>query len=328
METTKTLQVGEPTSANQSAFHPASFILLGIPGLEAYHSWIALLFCLMYIVALLGNSCLLYIIATERSLHQPMYLFLALLALADLALSSSTVPKTLSVLLSLSKEISFQACLAQMFFTHLSFITESTILLAMAFDRYVAICQPLHYSAILTRPAIVRVGLAALARGFCVMLPTVFLLQRLPYCGHREMPHSYCEHMGVARMACADIGVDIWYGLATTLLSPGLDVVLIAVSYTLILRAVFRLPSKDARLKAIGTCGSHLCVIVLFYTPAFFSFFAHRFSHGTIPQHLLILLANIYQLLPPVLNPVVYAVKTKCIRERLAQALWKAGKGC
>ncbi|XP_033001603.1 olfactory receptor 52B2-like [Lacerta agilis] len=274
----------------------------------------------MYIVAILGNACLLYIIATERSLHQPMYLFLALLALADLALSSSTVPKTLSVLLSLSKEISFQACLSQMFFTHVSFIAESTILLAMAFDRYVAICRPLRYAAILTRPAIARVGLAALARGFCVMLPTVFLLQRLPYCGRREMPHSYCEHMGVARMACADIGINIWYGLATTLLSPGLDVVLIAVSYTLILRAVFRLPSKGARLKTIGTCGSHLCVIVLFYTPAFFSFFAHRFSHDTIPQHLLILLANIYQLLPPVLNPMVYAVKTKCIRERLMRS--------
>ncbi|XP_061485651.1 olfactory receptor 52D1-like [Rhineura floridana] len=305
-----------------TSFLPPSFILVGIPGMEAYHSWVAVPFCLIYAFALLGNASLLFIIATERSLrHQPMFLFLAMLALADLIMSSSTVPKTLSVLFSHSKEISFSACLAQMFFTHVSFIAESTILLAMAFDRYVAICRPLHYAAILTPSAIVKIGLAALLRSFCVMFPTIFLLKRLPYCGQRVMPHSYCEHMGIARMACADIAINIWYGFTTTLLSPGLDVVLIAVSYILILRAIFRLPSKDARLKTIQTCGSHLCVILIFYTPAFFSFFAHRFSHGSIPQHLLILLANIYQLFPPLLNPVVYAVKTKRIRERLIELL-------
>ncbi|XP_067411400.1 olfactory receptor 52B2-like isoform X2 [Emydura macquarii macquarii] len=304
------------SALNQTSFHPASFFLIGIPGMEEQHIWISIPFSLMYIITLFGNFTLLFVIIMERSLHEPMYLLLAMLAVSDLILSSSTVPKTLSILWSHSKEISFNACLTQMFFTHISFISESTILLAMAFDRYIAICDPLRYTTILTHSVIAKIGLAALARSICVMFPTIFLLQRLPYCGNNIMPHTYCEHMGIARLACADIAVNIWYGFTTTLLSPGLDVVLIAVSYVLILRAVFRIPSKEARLKAIGTCSSHICVIVMFYVPAFFTFFTHRFGHN-VPHHIHILLANLYVLLPPMLNPIVYAVKTKLIWERM-----------
>ncbi|NXG68216.1 O52B2 protein, partial [Baryphthengus martii] len=305
---------------NQTNLHPASFLLLGVAGLEDLHLWLSILFCLVYITTLLGNFALLFLIVRERSLHEPMYLFLAMLTVADLVLSSSTVPKALSIFWSLSKEMSFHACLTQMFFTHLSFVAESTILLAMAFDRYVAICNPLRYAAVFTRSVIAKIGLAAVARGFCVMFPTIFLLQRLPYCGHRVMAHTYCEHMGIARLACADISVNIWYGFTTILLAPGLDLVLIGVSYVLILRAVFRLSSKDAQLKAVSTCSSHACVIFMFYTPALFSFFTHRFGH-IVPHHVHILLANLYVLLPPMLNPIVYAVKNKLIREKVSRVL-------
>ncbi|XP_009632582.1 olfactory receptor 52B2-like [Egretta garzetta] len=307
---------------NQTSLQPASFLLLGMAGLEDQHAWLSVPFCLMYITALLSNLILLIAIVTERSLHKPMYLFLAMLAVADLVLSSSTVPKALSVFWSLSKEISFRACLTQMFFIHLSFVAESTVLLAMAFDRYVAICSPLRYATVFTHSVVAKVGLAAIARSFCVMFPTIFLLQRLPYCRHRVMPHTYCEHMGIARLACADISINIWYGFATTLLCPGVDVVLIGVSYVLILRAVFRLSSKDAQRKAVGTCSSHACVIFVFYTPAFFSFFTHRFGHN-VPHHVHILLANLYVLLPPMLNPIIYAMKNKLIREKVSQVLFR-----
>uniref|UniRef100_A0A8D0H335 Olfactory receptor n=1 Tax=Sphenodon punctatus TaxID=8508 RepID=A0A8D0H335_SPHPU len=310
---------------NDSDFNHPVFLLTGFPGLEYAHIWISIPICCMYVMAIVGNCTILFVI--KMDLHQPMYLFLGMLSVADLVLSSSTVPKTLSVLLSYSKEISFNACLTQMFFTHVSFIAESTILLAMAFDRYIAICNPLRYTAILTHSVIRKIGLAALVRSFCVIFPTLFLLKRLPYCEHKVMAHTYCEHMGIARMACADITINIWYGFTTTLLSPGLDIVLITASYVRILRAVFKLPSKDARLKAMGTCGSHVCVILLFYTPAFFSFFTHRFGHN-VPHHIHILLANLYQLLPPMLNPIVYAVKTKIIWEKLTRKFLQAGKWC
>ncbi|KFO69654.1 Olfactory receptor 52B2, partial [Cuculus canorus] len=307
---------------NETSLHPTSFLLLGMVGLEDLHPWLSIPFCLVYIVALLGNFILIFVIVTEQSLHNPMCLFLAMLAVADLMLSSSTVPKALSIFWSLSKEISFHACLTQMFFTHVSFIAESTILLAMAFDRYVAICNPLRYSTIFTPSVVAKTGLAAMARSFCVMFPTIFLLWRLPYCGHHIMPHTYCEHMGIARLACADISVNIWYGFATTLLSPGVDVVLIGISYVLILRAIFRLSSKDAQLKAIGTCSSHACVISMFYTPALFSFFTHRFGHN-VPHHIHILLANVYVLLPPMLNPIIYTMKHKLLREKVTQIVFR-----
>ncbi|KAM6316729.1 olfactory receptor 52B2-like [Aegotheles albertisi] len=310
---------------NQTSFWPVSFLLLGMAGLEDLHTLLSIPFCLLYITALLGNFLLIFVIVMERSLHQPMYLLLAMLAVADLMLSSSTVPKALSIFWSLSKEISFHACLTQMFFTHLSFIAESTILLAMAFDRYVAICHPLRYTTVFTLSMMAKVGLAAIARGFCVMFPTIFLLQRLPFCGHRVMPHTYCEHMGIARLACADISLNIWYGFATTLLSPGVDIVLIGVSYGLILRAVFKLSSKDAQLKAAGTCSSHACVLLMFYTPAFFSFFTLRFGHS-VPHHVHILLANLYMLLPPVLNPIIYTMKNKFLRDKVSQVLLRAGQ--
>nr|XP_006126169.2 olfactory receptor 52B2-like [Pelodiscus sinensis] len=275
----------------------------------------------MYVAALLGNSLLLYIIATERSLHEPMYLFLSMLAAADLLLSTTTVPKMLAVFWFGAGEISFAACLTQMFFVHASFIAESGILLAMGFDRYVAICNPLRYTTLLTTPVVGKIGLAVLTRSFCLVFPFIFLVLRLTFCRTNRLPHTYCEHMAISRLACGNITANFYYGLVLGLLAIGLDAVLIAGSYTLIVRAVFRLPSKGARLKALHTCGSHICVILMFYTPAFFSSFAHQYGH-IFPGSILNLLANLYVLLPPMLNPVIYGVATKEILNRVIKVFY------
>ncbi|XP_037377613.1 olfactory receptor 52B2 [Talpa occidentalis] len=300
--------------SNLTIFHPAVFVLLGIPGLEAYHIWLSIPLCLMYLIAVLGNSILIVVIIMERNLHEPMYIFLAMLATTDILLSTTTVPKALAIFWFHAHDITFDACVTQVFFVHVMFVGESAILLAMAFDRFVAICTPLHYTTVLTWPVVGKIALAIVIRSFCIIFPVIFLLKRLPFCQTNIIPHSYCEHIGVARLACADITINIWYGFSVPIVMVILDVILIAVSYSLILRAVFRLPSQDAQHKALSTCGSHLCVILMFYVPSFFTLLTHRFGRN-IPRHVHIVLANLYVVVPPMLNPIVYGVKTKQIRE-------------
>ncbi|XP_074840390.1 olfactory receptor 52B2-like [Carettochelys insculpta] len=311
---------------NQTFYVPVNFILTGIPGTEESHTWISIPFCMVYLGSLLGNSLLLFIIVTEQSLHEPMYLLLSMLAAADLLLSNTTMPKMLAVFWFRDGDISFAACLTQMFLIHCSFLIESGILLAMAFDRYVAICDPLRYTTILTKLVIGKIGLAVVTRSFCIIFPVVFLVMRLKFCRTIFVPHTYCKYMAISRLACEDITVNFWYGIIVAILVISLDALLIAVSYVLILRAVFQLPSKDARLKALRTCNSHVCVILMFYTPSFFSNVAYQFAQ-IIPSYMLNLLANLNVLVPPMLNPIIYGVTTKEILKYVKKVFYRGCKG-
>ncbi|XP_011717703.2 olfactory receptor 52H1-like isoform X2 [Macaca nemestrina] len=170
---------------NLSCYNPSSFIFVGIPGLEKFHIWIGIPFCVIYVVAVVGNCILLYLIAVEHSLHEPMFFFLSMLATTDLILSTATVPKLLSNFWIGSQEITFSGCLTQMFFLHFSFVVDSAILLAMAFDRYVAICFPLRYTTILTPQVIIK--LMVLQQGATMTAcnasqghPSFFILQGIP----------------------------------------------------------------------------------------------------------------------------------------------------
>uniref|UniRef100_A0A8C3RX26 Olfactory receptor n=1 Tax=Chelydra serpentina TaxID=8475 RepID=A0A8C3RX26_CHESE len=298
---------------------PSVFFLAGIPRLEALLPWISIPFCSVFTVILLGNCTLLYVIKTEPSLHKPMFYFLAMLAVIDLILSAVTMPKTLSIFCIFwfnSREISFNACLVQMFFLFSFFTMESAVLLAMAFDRYVAICNPLRYATILTSSMIGKIGLAAFARSVLLTVPVPFLLWRLPYCGSHVIPHFYCEHMALVKLACADPRLNNDYAITVALFIMGLDLIFISLSYVKILRAVLSLASKEKQLKALGTCGSHLCAISIFYIPVVLFSIIHRFGHHVDPKHVNVLLANFYLLFPPMMNPILYGVKTKQIRDR------------
>ena len=184
---------------NHSQQNPTSFLLMGIPGLEASHFWIAFPFCSMYTLAVLGNMAVLLVVYSEPELHQPMYLFLCMLSIIDLVLCTSTVPKLLALFWANTAEITFGGCATQMFFIHGFSAVESGILLAMAFDRYLAICWPLHYGSLLPPEAVGKLGAAAVFRGLGLMTPLTCLLARLSYCG-RVVAHSYCEHMAVVKL--------------------------------------------------------------------------------------------------------------------------------
>ncbi|XP_027779307.2 olfactory receptor 52E8-like [Marmota flaviventris] len=306
--------------SNNTSFHPGIFLLLGIPGMESVHTWLSVPFCFVYLSALLGNFSILFIIKTDSNLHEPMYLFLCMLSVADLVICTTAVPKILSIFWFHDREIYFEACLVQVFLIHSHCSMASGFILAMAFDRYVAICYPLKHSTILTHRVIRNLGLAIVIRGVLLFSPQPFMLRWLPYCRTNIIPHTYCEFMALIKLACADTRVCRIYSLTAAFLTGGLDFILIICSYVVILYTVFRLPSKVARLKTLSTCGSHVCVILVAYTPAFFSFLTHRFGHNVAP-HIHILVANIYLLVPPMVNPVIYGIRTKRIRECVLQIL-------
>ncbi|XP_006885592.1 PREDICTED: olfactory receptor 52K1-like [Elephantulus edwardii] len=304
------------SSYNLTSSHPSAFLLMGIPGLEHLHGWISIPFCSAYTLAVLGNCTLLLIIFFDSALHEPMYIFLAMLAGIDLVLSTSTLPKMLAIFWFKDKEINFYACLTQMFFLHSFSIMESAMLLAMAFDRYVAICKPLHYKTVLTGSLIIRIGMAAVIRAVTLMTPLPFLLRRFHYCRDRVIAHCYCEHMAVVRLACGNTRFNNVYGIAVAVVIVVLDLLFVILLYIFILRAVLQLASQEARYKAFGTCVSHIGAILSFYTPVVISSVMHRVARRSEP-YVHILFATFYLFFPPMVNPIIYGVKTKQIRERV-----------
>ncbi|XP_008828794.1 olfactory receptor 51G2-like [Nannospalax galili] len=307
--------------SNQSS---TSFFLSGLPGLEAVYVWFSIPLWTMYTASLAGNILILWVVKSETSLHQPMYYFLSMLAVTDLGLSASTLPTMITIYMLGVKEVAVDTCLAQLFFIHTFSIMESSVLLTMAFDRFVAISNPLRYGTILTNPRIASLGLAIVVRSIGLHIPAPIMLRKLPYCQKRQLSHSYCLHPDVMKLACTDTHVNSAYGLFVVLSTLGVDSVLIVLSYGLILCTVLSIASKAERLKALNTCVSHICSVLLFYTPMIGLSMIHRFGKWASPCSR-VLLSYLHFLTPPVLNPVVYTIKTKQIRLRMLHIFQSGG---
>ncbi|XP_039080606.1 olfactory receptor 51Q1-like [Hyaena hyaena] len=311
--------MSEVTNATQAPFY---FILTGIPGFEASHIWISIPFCCLYTISLMGNTTILTVIRKEPALHQPMYLFLSMLALTDLGLTLTTLPTVMQLLWFNIRKISFEACFAQFFFLHGFSFMESSVLLAMSFDRYVAICRPLHYASILTTEVIGRIGLAIICCCVLAVLPSLFLLKRLPFCRSHLLSHSYCLHPDMIRLVCADIQVNSWYGFALVLLIIVMDPLLIVLSYILILKSILGTASQTERFRALNNCLSHILAVLVLYFSMFGVSMTHRFAkHASPLVH--VIMANVYLLAPPVMNPIIYSVKTKQIRNGIFHLLFQ-----
>eukprot|EP00069_Balaena_mysticetus_P020600 bmy_13072T0 len=228
-------------SFNQNIFHSAVFFLTGIPGFETYHAWISILFCCLFAIAISGNGMVLFVIITESSLHEPMYYFLSMLSFTDLGLCFSTLVTMVGIFWFNAREISFDLSNGHMFFIHGFTLMESLLLLAMVFDRYTAICNPLRYATILTNSRIIRVGFAIVIRVTTVVVPLLLLLK------HTEINSAF--------------------GLAIVISTGTLDSVLILLSYVLIIHSVPSIASPEEWKKAFGTCVSHISAVAIFYIP-------------------------------------------------------------
>ncbi|XP_054830517.1 olfactory receptor 51V1-like [Eublepharis macularius] len=302
------------TQANHST---TRFTLRGFPGMEAAHCWIGIPIFSAYLFAVLGNCTILYIIRTEPSLHQPMYYFLAMLATTDLGLCITTVPTVMGVLWFQLQKISKHGCLSQGYIFHSLSFMESAVLFAMSVDRYLAICFPLRYAALLTASRVARIGLVLLLRSTLTLIPPLYILLHFPYCPVAILSHSFCVHQDVIRLACADTTVTSFYGLTIILFTLGCDLLFILISYSLILKAVLGMSAgNEGHQKALGTCISHICAVLVFYVPVLGLSIVHRFGQHASPL-LHVIMGNIYILLPPVMNPVIYSIKTKQIYTRI-----------
>ncbi|XP_076968251.1 olfactory receptor 51F2 [Tamandua tetradactyla] len=305
---------------NNTNVQPLTFLLTGIPGLKAAQAWLSIPFCLLYVIALSGNSVILFVVLQEQSLHEPMYYFLSMLSATDLGLSLCTLFTTLGVFWFEVREININACIAQMFFLHGFTFMESGVLLAMAFDRFVAICDPLRYTIILTNARIAQIGMSMLIRNVAVMLPVVLLVKRLSFCSSMVLSHSYCYHVDLIQLSCTDNKINSILGLLALFSTTGFDCPCILLSYILIIRSVLSIASSEERQKAFSTCISHISAVAIFYIPLISLSLVHRYGHSA-PPFVHTVMANVFLLIPPVLNPIIYSVKTKQIRKAVMKVL-------
>ncbi|KAF5918652.1 hypothetical protein HPG69_005686 [Diceros bicornis minor] len=212
------------TSTNGTFFQPSIFTLIGVPGLESVQHWIGIPFFISFILAIIGNGLLITIIRTERSLHEPMDVFLAVLAAIDLGLTLCITPKMLVIFWLRSREIHFDSCLIQMYFTHTFQCMESGILLAMAFDCYVAICESLRHSAILTKKVLISIiTVVTIWASLIIIMCPLLIKLRLKHFWTTVISHSYCEHMAVVKLAAENVRVNKAYGLFVAFSVLGFD---------------------------------------------------------------------------------------------------------
>ncbi|KAG8580163.1 hypothetical protein GDO81_007177 [Engystomops pustulosus] len=293
---------------------PTTFHLKGLSGLENIYGWVSVPLCFMFFVSIMGNGVILYVIHRDHKLHQPMFLLLTTLAITDILFSLSTSPSVLSIFLFHHHNIRSQLCILQMCFIQLLSISESSLLAAMAYDRYVAICHPLRYTAILTNSAVAKAILVSGLRG-TLFLPAIISLQFLPYCKGNVLSHSYCLHQDVMKLACDGSNTfNIVYGFATILGTTSVDIFFIVITYILIIKVVSHVASRMEQYKLFNTCVSHLCAVFMFYIPMMALSVVHRFQVKA-PSGFTNFISNSYIFVPPMINPIIYSIKNRQIRE-------------
>ncbi|XP_005065058.1 olfactory receptor 4P4-like [Mesocricetus auratus] len=293
------------------------FILLGFSQTKEIEAICFVLFLLCYIAILLGNVLIMISVTFSHLVNQPMYFFLSYLSLSDLCYTSTVTPKLIINLVAMKKSISYNGCMTQLFTMHFFGGIEVFILTGMAYDRYVAICKPLHYTIIMSRQKCDILIAASCAGGFLHSFGQFLLAVFLPYCGPNEIDHYFCDVYPLLKLACTDTRKIGFLVIANSGLMGLVTFVVLLISYAVIIYTV-RSYSAENRRKALSTCSSHVTVVVLFFAPLLFIYIRPA---TTLPEDKVF--ALFYTIIAPMLNPLIYTLRNKEMKNAIKRLCYR-----
>ncbi|KAM8940712.1 olfactory receptor 13D1-like [Lycaon pictus] len=294
------------------------FFLVGLSQYPELQLFLFMLCLIMYVIILLGNSLLIIISILDSRLHTPMYFFLGNLSFLDICYTSSFIPTMLTIFRSEKKSISFIGCALQMVVSLGLGCTECVLLAVMAYDRYVAICNPLRYPIVMNRVLYVHMAAWSWIIGCLNSLVQTVLIMLLPFCGNNVINHLTCELLALLKLICSDISMNVLIMTVASILFLVVPLLLIFISYVFILSTILRLNSTEGRKKAFSTCSAHLAVVVLFYGSALFMYMKPKSKDTkTIDE----IIGLSYGVVTPMLNPIIYSLRNKEVKEAMKKVL-------
>ncbi|XP_023442155.1 olfactory receptor 5M8 [Dasypus novemcinctus] len=296
------------------------FILLGLTNRLELQVLFFVLFLVVYMVTVAGNLGMIVLIQVNARLHTPMYFFLSHLSFVDLCFSSNVTPKMLEIFLSHKKSISYAACLVQCYLFIALVHVEIYILALMAFDRYMAICDPLLYGSKMSRNVCTSLIVVPYVYGALTGLMETMWTYNLTFCGPNEINHFYCADPPLIKLACSDTYNKELSMFVVAGFNFSYSLLIILISYIYILPAILRIPSTEGRRKAFSTCGSHLTAVTIFYSALFFMYLRTP-SKESVEQGKMI--AVFYTTVIPMLNPMIYSLRNKDVKEALTKELFR-----
>lgn len=269
------------------------------------------LFLPVYLATVLGNGLIVVTISVSKSLHSPMYIFLSSLSLVEIGYSSTVAPKFITDLLAKVKTISLKGCLAQIFFFHFLGVAEILLLVVMAYDRYVAICKPLHYMNIMSRQVRHMLVAGSWLGGLIHSIIQILITVPLPFCGPNVIDHYFCDLQPLFKLACTDTFMEGVIVMANSGLISIISLFILVSSYAIILISL-RKHSAEGRRKALSTCASHITVVTLFFGPATFIYLRPSSSFTEDK-----LVAVFYTVITPMLNPIIYTLRNAEVKNAM-----------
>uniref|UniRef100_A0A8C6XBK6 Olfactory receptor n=1 Tax=Naja naja TaxID=35670 RepID=A0A8C6XBK6_NAJNA len=293
------------------------FILLGFPGSCELRISLFMVFLLMYLLTIIGNVSIIVLVKNFQKLHTPMYFFLCNLSFLEIWYTSACIPKMLSILVAQNQAISFIGCLTQMYIVFSLGCTEYFLLAAMAYDRYLAICYPLHYNIIIN---CVFLTMASWLSGFLASIPSVVMISRLQFCHENTIGHFFCDISPLLKLSCTDTSTIEVLDFVAALVVLITSVVVTGTSYICIFCRVAKLPSRKDKSKAFSTCVSHLTVVSMFYATTIFMY-ARPKAIGTFDLNKPV--SILYSVVVPFLNPIIYSLRNREVRKTLSIAIYQ-----